>query len=391
MKAPIQLTLLALAGTSLSKPVSSPEPICRDIKLTVTASADNIDLPPFPNDTSPTAFGRYAQSFNVSNLDTKRVGGTFNIAATYCEPSRKIKGREHIIQFLLHGLGYTKEYWNGLNFPNVTYPGQYSWTHHANSQGYATLAIDNLGDGESDHPDPISMVQLPLQEAIILEIFKSLRNKAISCIPTKYSKIIMVTHSYGALIGRAVATDHPHPATGADAYIQTASSSELKGINAAVLNWAPRAASVVDPARFSHLPPAYLQVAPRAIRETVYGYPGEYDAEVLAWDESLPKPFSIGQILPPKPNTASSFRGPVIYITGTHDAIVCDRAGNTTLLTTECAAGRDANPGLTAEKFPKARKFVARVVKATGHNVNLHYSAHESFVAAHQLLTKMGF
>lgn len=97
----------------------------------------------------------------------------------------------------------------------------------------------------------------------------------------------MVTHSYGALIGRAIATDYPDNTTGADAYIQTASSSDLKGINAAVLNWAPRAASVVNPSRFSHLPPAYLQVAPRAVRETVYGYAGEYDEAMLAWDESV--------------------------------------------------------------------------------------------------------
>lgn len=96
------MIIYALATSSLAGPA------CRHVNLTVTASADNIDLPPFPNDTSPTAFGKYAQSFNVSEIGTRKIEGTFNIAATYCEPSQRVKRRENTIQFLLHGLGYTK-------------------------------------------------------------------------------------------------------------------------------------------------------------------------------------------------------------------------------------------------------------------------------------------
>lgn len=281
--------VLLLAAPSLSTPTSSGKSVCKEFKFNVIAAADNIDLPPYPNDNSSTAFGKYAQSFNISTVGTKRVRGTFSIAATYCEASKKVRGREHTIQFLLHGLGYTKEYWNGLNFPKTTYSGQYSWTHHANSQGYATLAIDNLGDGQSDHPDPISIVQLPLQAAIVVEIFKKLRSQAVPNIRTKFDKIILVSHSYGALVGRAIAIDHPDRAVGADAYIQTASSSNLKGINAAVMNWKPRAASAVDPSRFSSLLPAYVQIAPRSLEEVVYSSPGDYDVDMLAWDESVSK------------------------------------------------------------------------------------------------------
>lgn len=80
-----------------------------------------------------------------------------------------------------------------------------------------------------------------------------------------------------------------------------------------------------------------------------------------------------------------------MYMTGSHDAIVCDRAGNTTLLKTECTPGADANPGFTAEKFPRSNRFVAHVVRATGHDVNLHYSAGESFRVAHEFLREVGF
>lgn len=80
-----------------------------------------------------------------------------------------------------------------------------------------------------------------------------------------------------------------------------------------------------------------------------------------------------------------------MYITGTRDAIVCDPAGNTTLLKTECTMDKDGNPGFTALKFPNARPFKAYVPSATGHNVNLHYSASESFKAAHRFLEAVEF
>ena len=103
----------------------------------------------------------------------------------------------------------------------------------------------------------------------------------------KYENIILVTHSYGAMLGRMIAINHPDSVTGPNAYIQTASSSDLKGIAALGPNLRPQAASVVNPGRFSKLPPAYLHVDPATLRETVYGLAGEYDSRMLARDESV--------------------------------------------------------------------------------------------------------
>lgn len=89
------------------------------------------------------------------------------------------------------------------------------------------------------------------------------------------------------MLGRMIAINHPDPAIGPNAYIQTASSSDLKGITALGPNLRPQAASVVDPGRFSKLPPAYLHVDPATLRETVYGLAGEYDSRILARDESV--------------------------------------------------------------------------------------------------------
>lgn len=97
-----------MAKGVMSAPTLYTTQSCRNLTISVTASANNLDLPPFPNDTSRAAFGKYVRSFDPSTLSTKKVDGTFNIAATYCEPLIDVPGRENTIQFLLHGLAYTK-------------------------------------------------------------------------------------------------------------------------------------------------------------------------------------------------------------------------------------------------------------------------------------------
>ncbi|KAJ8123014.1 hypothetical protein O1611_g9697 [Lasiodiplodia mahajangana] len=144
---------IALATASLAAPTParcSPKPLCKELLFTINAAANNTALPPYPNSTEPGVLFQYLSSFDASALGTVPAAGTFNISALYCEPTTKVEGREGTIQYLLHGLLSNKEYWNGIDFPEPEFRGQYSWISHAASQGYATLAIDNLGNGKSD-------------------------------------------------------------------------------------------------------------------------------------------------------------------------------------------------------------------------------------------------
>ena len=267
--------------------------------------------------------------------------------------------------------------------------GQYSWVHHAASQGYSTLAIDNLGNGQSDRPDPISIVQLPLQLEIIRTLIGSLRRG--HNLGIKFDKVISVSHSYGSLVARAMATQYPDVKAGADAYIFTASSTTLLGFQAAGGLFRPRAASVVTPSECGHLPPGYVEILPSSLRETVYSLPGDYDPEMLALDMQQPHVFAVGELATFKANTTSEFEGPVMYLTGRTDAIVCDKAGNITASFPDCGVGKTSNPGYSKARFPKARPFRVYVPQGTGHNMNLHYSAGESFGAAHKFLDASGF
>lgn len=284
-----------------------------------------------------------------------------------------------------------QEYWSGIGYPNTTFAGQYSWVHRATSQGYSTLAIDNLGNGQSDRPDPISTVQLPLQLELIRTLIRSLRSGTTSCLDKSFNKVIFVTHSYGSLVGRAMATQYPDAQDGADAYILTASSTTLVGFQTAGGLFKPRAASAVTPSKFGHLPPAYAQMSPESLREIVYSLPGDYDPGMLAWDKMQPHVFAVGEMATFKPNATSEFEGPVMYLTGRTDPIVCDKAGNITVSIPDCGVGKTSNPGWSSVRFPKAQPFGVYVPDRAGHNLNLHYSAGESQGAVNNFLEEAGF
>jgi pimeloyl-ACP methyl ester carboxylesterase len=272
-----------------------------------------------------------------------------------------------------------------MDFPDPTFQGQYSWMYHAASQGYATLAIDNLGNGHSDRPDPVRVVQPPMQLSVILGILTGLRAGSLPNLP-KYNKIIIGTHSFGSVLGRLISTIFP--TRGADAYILTATAKELTGLKQFIGNIQAQAATAVDP-RFKGLAPAYLS-ATKNIREVIYGLDGSFDPKMAAWDAKYPHVFAAGEIATPRDSMVSSFAGPVMVITGRQDQIAC---GNGTIVgpVPDCGVGPGSHVDDTKTLFPKAKVFTAYVPRDTAHNINTHYSASQSFGAAHVWLESVGF
>ncbi|KAK1472911.1 hypothetical protein CTAM01_16234 [Colletotrichum tamarilloi] len=363
--------LAALIATSFAAPTNisctASKPVCKELVLPITAAANNTAFPAYPTSTEPGVLFEWLGSFNASTLPNAPVEGTFNISALYCEPT-------------------VKEYWNGENYPNSSFYGEYSWIYHAASQGYATLAIDNLGNGHSSRPDPVQIVQTPLQLAVVYEILRSIRAGSLSGIP-KYDKVIMGTHSYGSIIGRVLATIFP--TSGADAYILTATAAELTGLNGFIADIAPRAATAVDP-RFKGLAPGYLS-ATKDIRQVLYGPDGGFNPAVVAWDAASPHMFAAGEIAGSGSTQSSTFTGPVMIISGRQDQIACGSGSISDVPAVDCGVGPESHIEQTRSLFPNVEQFVAYVPDNTGHNVNTHYSAPESFGAAHAWLQGVGF
>ncbi|KAJ3567075.1 hypothetical protein NPX13_g6896 [Xylaria arbuscula] len=363
---PLHATItVALATASLAAPTQarcSPEPLCKELVFTINAAANNTALPPYPNSTGPGVLFQYLASFDASALNTVPATGTFNISALYCEPTTKVRGREGTIQYLLHGLLSNKEYWNGIDFPEPEFRGQYSWISHAASQGYATLAIDNLGNGKSDRPDPIKIVQTPMQISVVYSILRGIRAGSLPGVP-KYDKVIMGTHSYGSVLGRLISTIFP--TSGADAYIFTATAANLTA-------------------------PAYLS-ATKNIHEVIYGLDGSFDPKIAEWDAASPHVFGVGEIAGRGATVPSNFAGPVMVISGRQDQIACGNGSIFDRPTVDCGLGPGSHIDETRSLFPRATAFQAYVPENTAHNLNTHYSASESFGAAHAWLESVGF
>lgn len=105
--------LLATVSIGCAIPISHPlparnQPSCRDIVIPVQAEAQNAQFPPYPNSTASGVMYQYLASFNSSALPSTLISGTFDISATFCEPTVNVQGRNSTIQVLIHGLSETK-------------------------------------------------------------------------------------------------------------------------------------------------------------------------------------------------------------------------------------------------------------------------------------------
>jgi hypothetical protein len=94
---------------ALSSPlIAKRGPSCQNITFPVTISSNNARLPTNLDSSGPV----------LESLLTDLVGwvfdavieGTFNIAASYCEPEVNIPSRAHTLQLLVHGATYDRNY-----------------------------------------------------------------------------------------------------------------------------------------------------------------------------------------------------------------------------------------------------------------------------------------
>lgn len=94
------------------------------------------------------------------------------------------------IQVLTHGDTLDHTYWDIA-------PG-YSYIDAAVDAGYATSSYDRIGVGKSQHPDPLQVVQGPLQVEIAHTIVTIIRGEQIS--PYSFKNIVGVGHSAGSTV-----------------------------------------------------------------------------------------------------------------------------------------------------------------------------------------------
>ncbi|EJD50748.1 hypothetical protein AURDEDRAFT_111937 [Auricularia subglabra TFB-10046 SS5] len=124
-----------VTGTLLVAAVPAPSPHCIDFFAPVSASAQNlVDIP------DPT------KGLAPGSNETALVSGTFDISFRFCEPTAQNERAADVLQILVHGAMYGKNYWL---WPQQ--PEKYNYGRAANARGYPILAHDRLGARSGVH------------------------------------------------------------------------------------------------------------------------------------------------------------------------------------------------------------------------------------------------
>lgn len=127
------------------------------------------------------------------------VSGTYGIYTEVCFPANPVAAEKvATLQVLTHGGTLDHTYWDIA-------PG-YSYVDAAVAAGYATLSYDRLGTGRSDHPDPVQIVQLPIQIEIVHALVQKARRGEIG--GRSFDKVVGVGHSLGSGVTQGVAAKY---------------------------------------------------------------------------------------------------------------------------------------------------------------------------------------
>lgn len=348
---------------------------CSDLTLSITASAQGHDvvIPNLSGDDSniidDIVNGVVGDAGRLWPLIP--VGGTYDISATYCEP--ETYNSANAVQLLVHGQTYNKLYWSGLGLSSEQ-AKPYDWTRVAMEKGYATLAIDRIGAGNSSHPDPLLEVQETLEAEINHQIVSKLRNGDIG--GKKFSKVVYVGHSVGSLLGMRSTQLHPEDY---DALLLTGWSGNFLENFPKIAEGVLVPAATEFPTRFGELNPLYFVLTLRSfIRQAFYGPDGSFDPAVELYDYEHRDICGLGELVSILAGTTeTNYAGPVHIINGDVDAAFCDD---------KCVSGPKSAPGSSWSLFPKATSFTYDIIPNTGHCLNVHHSSNETFMAAHDFL-----
>lgn len=197
------------------------------------------------------------------------ISNTFNIAAKLCYPkswSAKDAAESKTIQFLTHGIGFNQSYWD--------FAEGYSFIDVAAKAGYPIFSHDRLGVGASDHPDPIQVVQAPLQVAIIHELVSFLRSGKLA--GQTFKDIVGVGHSFGSIQSVGVAAKWPKDF---DALVLTGFSTSADSLGLTFADFNSAIASQNQPERFGKLPNGYLVVDNAIGNQFAFFYYPNFDVE----------------------------------------------------------------------------------------------------------------
>ncbi|KAI0551877.1 alpha/beta-hydrolase [Xylaria curta] len=403
----IRIALIFLLALTYAQPWENwaLTPQCSDVHFKLTTTAANRVANNAPKDlfSDPEAI----DAFLGQPVAYRNMSGTFTIYGQLCRPMHH--SRIPKLQLLVHGSTYNHTYWSSLQEPSgsswASLPPDHeelSWIHTATRRGYWTLAIDRLGQGLSSRPDPVIVVQSPLQTQLLHLIAQDIREHDLLGIRSTRGgcddgvdrlKLIYVGHSFGSGLGVRLAAAHSEDF---DALILTGIAT-VRGNpqpGSLLARWAPTAQFG---SRFPRNTPAgYLVSTNKTGRQALYwGALSDFDAEMFEKDWAGQGTLPLGEVLTAGEYLADlpeTFDKPVLVATGTEDAIFCSDFGSRALGPVRCRVGDDGEIGETMKWFPGVpdELFATYLQPDAGHDHLLHRTGDQLIEYAHTWLASVG-
>ncbi|CZT50457.1 uncharacterized protein RSE6_11442 [Rhynchosporium secalis] len=347
--------------------------------IPVQASAMNTELKyPIPANQSVVTetiveFLQVGSTLPAEVIGSKRnISGTYSISSKLCYPVGKSPNAS-AIQFLTHGVGFDKSYWD-------FYSSAYSYVDAAALAGHTTFSYDRLGIGASEHPDPIQVVQAALEVNIAQSLIESLKSGAIAS--TKFEKVIGVGHSLGSELTNAITSQYP---TSLSAAVLTGFSTDVKGQPVFFAGLDLTIARETSFLRFPLLNNGYVVSNNIAGNQFAFFRLPNFDPAVLVASEATKQTFTIGELFTNSEfvSPAEEFTGAVLVVNGENDLPFCQ---------SNCLVPENKSQNTLESLYPSRKESSGvYIAKGVGHGLNLHYGAGDAYKAIFEFLKKEGY
>ncbi|KAJ3503956.1 hypothetical protein NMY22_g18073 [Coprinellus aureogranulatus] len=360
---------------------------CYENYVNVNVSALNykLDITPPKDQEEVTDFVVRWTSEN-SNVTKEVVGepvenvGTYKIYTVFCVPEKQDERKT--VELAIHGINFDHTYWSFGGKGS-----KYNYAERALKAGHSILIYDRLGIGKSEKPDGIKEVQTPTEVEIAAELVKYLKSKPRGL---EFDRYIGIGHSYGSVMMNDsdwVWSTYSAQLTGLaskygnllNATILTGFSSYLPSVIPAFATWTLTVAAEQNPKKFKGLPTTYV-ISNNGIndQQNFFTY-GGYEKAVVGPAGEAKQPCTLGELLSilepiPTDSPASAYTNPVLVVTGDKDYIFCGGDCYQQVNGVNLVEGtKNAYPDVPASDFS------TYIPAKTGHGVNLHLSAPETF------------
>ncbi|PTB61884.1 alpha/beta-hydrolase [Trichoderma citrinoviride] len=389
---PTSRSIVTLALIATSSFVLAASSNCVELNIPVTAHANNTKLNTVRVDSNVDAveFTLSRDRWDALTIDeisagNIAVGGNFEISGHFCVPPTPRNG-ENILMIASHGVGFSKGVWDSAYRPD-----EFSFVDAALAQGYAVLAYDRLGAGQSSLPDAYDDLQVPLQGEVLRALTEMALDGTIvtasektggSSSITEYTadKVVHVGHSYGSIVTNWFLARYGSLSAGAilTGFLIDNQFAGLK-VEIADLSYAPEH----NPALFANRTSGYLAFGSLTALQADSFKKETLDPNVLTlWNDTIQSTLGVGEVLTLGTGVGDlveDFTGPLQIFVGENDFAYC--AG-------QCAG--TFNMTQLHGIYPNVKDLDVYLQPNTGHVVQLSLNATAGYQVLFGFLDKNG-